>query len=126
VNSLAGKRVLVVDDEPLNLKVATRMLKKLSMVAIPAETGRTAIDLAISEHFDVVLLDVQMPELDGFDTAKLMRENNITAPIIAYTAHALGSDIERCLDAGMNEHIAKPVLLEDLEATIRKVLNNVK
>lgn len=126
MNSLAGKRVLVVDDEPLNLKVATRMLKKLSMEAIPAEAGQDAIDLAVSEHFDVVLLDVQMPGLDGFETAKLMRENNITAPIIAYTAHALGSDIKKCLDAGMNEHIAKPVLLEDLEATIRKVLNNVK
>ena len=122
MSSLAGKKALVVDDNPTNLKVAMRMLKKLAMDATTVESGVEALALTEINRFDVILLDIQMPDLDGYQTARALRDREIKTPIIAYTAHALGSDIELCLQAGMDEHICKPMLLNHLEEKLLKVL----
>lgn len=120
--SLADKSVLVVDDNEMNLKVAGRMLKKLGVKSTLVDSGQAAIELLESNSFDSILLDIQMPGLDGLETAKHLRATGLSTPIIAYTAHALNSDIQKCFDAGMNEHLAKPVLLEQLADTLLSVL----
>jgi len=121
--SLVDKSVLVVDDNEMNLKVAGRMLNKLGVKSTLVDSGQAAIKLLESNSFDFILLDIQMPGLDGLETAKHLRTLGVSTPIIAYTAHALTSDIQKCFDAGMNEHLAKPVLLEQLADKLISVLS---
>lgn len=118
---LAGKRALVVDDNRTNLKIAMRMLNKLGIEAVIVDSGAQALSQTSTTVFDVILLDVQMPELDGYETARQLRDRGVQSPIIAYTAHALGADVEKCFEAGMTEHIGKPMLLEHLQAKLLKV-----
>lgn len=122
--ALEGKKVLVVDDNPMNLKVAGRMLKRLKVVHSLVESGEDAINLLKTHTFDCILLDIQMPGLDGFETAQEIRQAGLSTPIIAYTAHALTSDVQKCIDAGMNEHLAKPVLLDQLAEKLAQLLGD--
>ncbi len=107
-----GARILVADDNAINREVALRWLQKWGCVTVPAANGREALELLQQQSFDLVLLDCQMPELDGYATASAIRQlNNAmdSVPIIAVTAHALQGDREKCLTAGMNDYLSKPI-----------------
>ena len=118
--ALVGE-VLIVEDNPTNLAVAAAIVQELGCGVTTADSGRAALEAFAARRFDVVLMDCQMPGMDGFETTARMRalERNETrvpqAPIIAITAHAGAADRERCLAAGMDDYIAKPYRRDALE-----------
>jgi PAS domain S-box-containing protein len=126
---LTGRRVLLVEDNQVNRMYAQEVLQQAGMTCCPVKGGLDAIEAMRSEPFDVVLMDCQMPEMDGFKTTQRIREmeqGGLLAgrtPIIALTANAIKGDRERCLEAGMDDYIAKPFgSLELLERISRQLL----
>jgi two-component system sensor histidine kinase/response regulator len=118
----ARARVLLVEDNSVNQLVALGQLQRLGHECIVAPAGRTALDLVSNETFDLVLMDCQMPDMDGYEATRRIRQMDgavARVPIIAITAHALPGEREKCLAAGMNDYLAKPVSLEQLGAVIR-------
>ncbi|QEI05906.1 response regulator [Pigmentiphaga aceris] len=122
--SLAGARVLLAEDNDINQQIAVALLAELGIETDVAETGRVAVDkaLAAGARYDAVLMDLQMPDMDGLEaTRQIRRQLPATAlPIIAMTAHAMESERQRCLDAGMNDHVSKPVDPDMLARTLRR------
>ncbi len=120
--------VLLAEDNPVNQKVALQMLKKLGLRADLAGNGREAVHMLTQQHYELVLMDVQMPELDGLEATRCIRiSESLPQPyIIAMTANAMADDRDACLDAGMNDFIAKPVRLEDLRAALERALPSVQ
>lgn len=108
--SFTSLRVLVAEDNPINQEVAVEMLKILGCQVELAQDGKEAVSKTAANQYDVILMDCQMPEMDGFEATKVIRarENGRRTPIIALTAHAIMGDRERCLEAGMDDYIAKP------------------
>jgi signal transduction histidine kinase/CheY-like chemotaxis protein len=119
-------RVLVAEDNLVNQKVAVRTLELLGCHAEVAENGALAIEALAQREFDAVLMDCQMPVLDGFDATRQIREiersGKPRTPIIAVTANAMEGDRERCLAAGMDDYLAKPVTMAALDEALRKWL----
>jgi signal transduction histidine kinase len=116
---LSGKRVLLAEDGPENQILITLFLEKAGAVVQVADNGRVACDLALEawrkdEAFDAVLMDMQMPVLDGYDAATLLREEGYPGRIIALTAHAMPGDRDKCIDAGCSDYITKPIDLAQL------------
>ncbi len=111
-------RVLLTEDNAVNQKLAVRLLEKRGHSVVVAGNGREAIETLARESFDVVLMDVQMPEMDGFEATQRIRELEQTTgahvPIVAMTAHAMKGDRERCLAAGMDGYISKPLRPSEL------------
>jgi CheY-like chemotaxis protein len=109
-------KLLLAEDNLVNQKVALLMLKKLGLRADVAANGREVLQALVRQDYDVVLMDLQMPEMDGFEAAKAIRKRwkNGLPHIIAVTAHALDGDRKRCIEAGMDDYISKPVRLDDL------------
>jgi PAS domain S-box-containing protein len=113
-------RILLAEDNAINREVAVRLLGKRGHVVIVTENGKEAVAAldASPDHFDVVLMDVQMPEMDGFEATAAIREKEKSTgkhmPIIAMTAHAMKGDRERCLAAGMDAYVSKPVQFDEL------------
>jgi signal transduction histidine kinase/CheY-like chemotaxis protein len=107
----AGAQVLLVEDEPINREVSNDLLAGIGLAVDLAEDGRIAVDLARRRRYDLILMDVQMPNLNGLDaTREIRREGpNADTPILAMTANAFEEDRQDCLNAGMNDHIAKPL-----------------
>ena len=128
VASLAGIRLLLAEDNEINQIIAARMLKKAGAQVVVVNHGREALErlpLGLDgAPFDLALLDVEMPELDGCETARQIRANPgfCTLPIIALTAHTGFEDRQRCLDAGMNDQLAKPINLEQVLVTLQRWL----
>jgi CheY-like chemotaxis protein len=133
--ALEGKRapqlpplqVLLAEDSLVNQKLAIGLLEKHGHSVVVANHGKEAIAKLASQQFDVVLMDVEMPEMDGLETTAVIRtreqQTGEHIPIIAMTAHALKGDRERCLEAGMDEYLSKPIravtLFEILESVLR-------
>ncbi len=115
-------RLLLAEDNTVNQKVALLMLKKLGIRADVAANGIEVLQALERESYDVVLMDVQMPEMDGFDAAKAIRErwSNGKPRIIAVTAHALEGDRKRCIEAGMDDYISKPVRMVELASALER------
>ncbi|MBK5971269.1 MULTISPECIES: PAS domain-containing hybrid sensor histidine kinase/response regulator [Thiorhodovibrio] len=107
--SMRGKRILVAEDNPINQMVVRELLTKAGYQAVIAGNGREAVDLVCSQPFDAVLMDLQMPIMDGFSATAAIRAQHPKLPIIALTAAAFPADRERCLAAGMNDHLGKPI-----------------
>ncbi|MFC4726716.1 ATP-binding protein [Coralloluteibacterium thermophilus] len=124
---LAG-RVLLVEDNPVNLMVAQRLLTLIGLSCDTAENGEQALRAMRTTRYDVVLMDCQMPVLDGYTAARRWRENESgrRLPIVAMTANAMAGDRQRCLDAGMDDYLAKPVTRAQLEATLRHWIENAQ
>jgi len=115
-------RILVAEDNVVNQAVIIRVLQKMGHTPVLAQTGKEALALAAAEKFDLVFMDVQMPEMDGLAATAAIRESETNSrthlPIFAMTAHAMTGDRERCLAAGMDGYIAKPVRFSDIEQTL--------
>ncbi|HEX6267819.1 MAG TPA: ATP-binding protein, partial [Burkholderiales bacterium] len=127
-NELADKRVLVVDDDIRNVFALTSALEQHGMKVLHAESGKEAIELLKqASDIDLVLMDVMMPGLDGFDTMRIVRQLDgyKTLPIVAVTAKAMAGDRERCLEAGANDYVAKPVNVDVLLATLWRTLQGL-
>jgi CheY-like chemotaxis protein len=120
---LPGMRLLLVEDHPVNRTLALALLTKLGLGADVAENGRQAVDLVMAHAYDVILMDVQMPVLDGIAAAREIR--NLALPlqprIIALTANAYARDRELCLAAGMDDFLSKPFRLEELRDKLQHV-----
>ena len=118
-------RILLAEDSPTNQKVATMMLSKAGHIIKVANNGHEAVELSGKEEFNLILMDLEMPELDGLQATRQIRDREIDTgthiPIIAMTAHAMASDEQRCLDAGMDAYIAKPIRQEIVFATIQRI-----
>lgn len=122
--SVQGARILLVDDVELNRLVAAEFLKPLQVVVDMAVNGREAVEKIRRADYDLVLMDIQMPEMDGLTATRLIRSDSRFAslPVIAMTAHAMAGDRERSLAAGMNDHLTKPIHMEQLHATLQRWL----
>ena len=121
VSSPSSLNVLLVEDNPVNRRVALKMLEKLGVVADTATNGQEAIDRMEHKRYDLVFMDVQMPVLDGLEATRRIcrRWPRAERPrIIAMTAEAMQGDKERCLDAGMDDYVSKPVALDSLRAAL--------
>ncbi len=111
VKKIGGGKALLVEDNAINQQVARELLEWVGLEVVVADNGSMGATTAINGSFDVVLMDIQMPILDGYAATRLIRENDSTRdlPIIAMTAHAMMGDREKSLAAGMNDHVAKPI-----------------
>lgn len=126
----AGLRVLLVEDNPLNQTIARSLLANLDIAVEVASNGREGVERARSGRFDVVLMDCLMPVMDGFDATRAIRAEERASgrrrvPIIALTANAFQEDVQRCLDAGMDSHLSKPIRRNQLIAALAKWCTNV-
>ena len=114
-------RILVAEDNPVNQKLTERVLSKLGYKAEIAVNGQEALKAVKKNQYDVILMDVQMPEMDGLEATRQIRQQMTIQPIIiAMTANAIQGDREECLEAGMDDYISKPVILEVLVSTLEK------
>ncbi|GAB4362046.1 MAG: hypothetical protein Kow00114_17000 [Kiloniellaceae bacterium] len=116
-----GVRVLVVEDSPTNLELAVIMLERIDCRVLTATNGREALEVLAHEPVDLVLMDVQMPEMDGFEATAAIRALEGPArkvPVIALTANAMRGDRQRCLTAGMNDYLSKPLRRAELEKIV--------
>ncbi len=124
LSDLAGARILVAEDNDINQLVAGDLLRDAGFTADMANDGQAAIDMASRARYDLIMMDLQMPVVDGFEAARRIRElpGYADTPIIAVTANAMREDRERCLAAGMNDHIGKPFEPRQLWQALRKWL----
>ena len=122
----ARLRVLLAEDNAVNRMVAVRLLEKRGHTVVAVENGREALHALDREPFDVVMMDVQMPEMDGLEATAAVRAREGVrgghVPIVALTAHAMKGDRERCLEAGMDAYVSKPVNAEELFATLARLV----
>jgi PAS domain S-box-containing protein len=120
----AGARILLAEDEPINQEVSHGLLEDAGLAVDLAEDGQQALELARRNHYDLILMDVQMPNLNGLDATRAIRtdSDNKDTPILAMTANAFDEDRQVCLDAGMDDHIAKPINPDVLYETILRWL----
>jgi PAS domain S-box-containing protein len=119
----ASVRVLVADDNPANQKVIARLLEKLGCAPEVVTNGREALEACLARPFDLVLMDCQMPEMDGYEATRKIRALSGPAartPVLALTAHALAGEREKCVAAGMDGYLSKPVSLQDLGRAIAR------
>lgn len=118
------KRILLVEDNLINQRVARMILQKLGLQVSVASNGEKALQLLREQSFDLILMDIQMPGMDGFDTTRAIRSGNLQAvdkkiPIIAMTAHSQEQDRKNCIDSGMNDYLSKPVNPKDLRDRLK-------
>lgn len=115
-------RILVVDDYIVNLDLTKEMLEMLNCEVDTAENGHEALKLFRQNTYDLIFMDIQMPELEGLQVTRVIRESEkeTRVPIIALTANALQGDEQKCLEAGMDGYLAKPIKIKDLEAILTK------
>jgi CheY-like chemotaxis protein len=128
--SVRALRILVAEDNAVNQRVAQGMLEKMGHRVLLAVNGREAVEATRREHFDLVLMDCQMPEMDGFEATTAIRQFEAQLrqietglpplPVIALTAHAMSGDRDRCISAGMNDYITKPIDAAQLAQVIEK------
>jgi signal transduction histidine kinase/CheY-like chemotaxis protein len=123
----SGVRILLAEDHPVNQKLALALLQRRGYQVTLARNGREACDLFASDHYAIVLMDMQMPEMDGYDATRVIRDfevdsGRVRTPIIAMTANAMEGDRERCLEAGMDDYIAKPIKPDALFSLLERIL----
>ena len=120
-DALAGKRILLAEDNPINRQIAGEILRGWGCSVAEAVNGEEAVRAVAGERFDAVLMDIQMPIMDGSEASRRIRAAGFAdVPIIAMTAHVMAGDKARCLEAGMNDFTPKPIEIEHLAATLRR------
>jgi len=118
---LSGIRVLIVDDAPDNRLLISRFLALAGAIVTTAANASEGITVALSGDFDVILMDIQMPGMDGYEAVKRLRSLHYMRPIIALTAHAMQSDKDQCLKSGFDQYLTKPVSRPELIANIAEL-----
>ena len=114
-------RILLTEDDPINQEVATVMLESMGYEVVVANNGADAVDAMLQDNeFDLILMDCQMPVMDGFNATREIRNNNFTTPIVALTANATEDDKDLCLNAGMNDFLTKPIYQTDLSRVVQQ------
>jgi CheY-like chemotaxis protein len=120
-------RILIAEDNLVNQRVAIYMLEKQGHQVKGVMNGEEALDALEKGNFELILMDVQMPKMDGFKATQLIRrkeqETGLHIPIIAMTAHAMKGDREKCLEVGMDEYLSKPLNAKQLTETIARVMS---
>ena len=123
-----GKKVLLVEDNKFNIILVKKLLEKEGFEIATAEDGQIAIEAASSGTYDLIFMDIQMPVMNGYEATAKIRENQKATgdntPIIAMTANALQGDREKCLEAGMNDYVSKPINPKKLRECIHKYISN--
>ena len=130
-DTVLSARALVVEDDVVNRISLTKLLEKLGLRVVSAEDGEQALDILREQEIDVVFMDIQLPLLDGVEVTRCIRSreefrNKAEIPIVALTAYAMTGDREKFLEAGMNEYLAKPVELTELNEVLGKVLRTAR
>jgi CheY-like chemotaxis protein len=130
-DNVSGMKVLVVEDNALNMEIAQEILEDEGVIVTGAENGKVAYDIFTQSEpgtFDVILMDIMMPVMNGFDATKAIRESEHpeakTIPIVAMTANAFAEDVRASLEAGMNAHIAKPINIPMLLSVLNSYRGN--
>lgn len=118
LQQLHGKKVLIVDDSSDNQLLIQLYLKKKGVLSEFADNGEMAVKKALNNNYDIVLMDMQMPVMDGYTATKRLREHGFEKPIIALTAHAMSEDRNRCIEAGCNDYLTKPIESSVLYTTL--------
>jgi signal transduction histidine kinase/CheY-like chemotaxis protein/HPt (histidine-containing phosphotransfer) domain-containing protein len=125
VRAASGLRILLAEDNVINRALATGILEKRGHSLVHAANGREAVEAAAGEAFDLIFMDVQMPEMDGLEATRQIRESDgrfgVHTPIVAMTAHAMAGDRERCLAAGMDDYLSKPLQKPELFALLGRI-----
>jgi len=122
LQTLQGIKVLLVEDNEMNQELAIDLLGKKGIIATIANNGKEALETLQTQSFDIVLMDVQMPVMDGYTATQKIREQERfkDLPILAMTANAMSDDIIKAKEVGMNDHIAKPIIPSEMFATMAK------
>lgn len=115
-------RVLVVDDGAENRELVTLVLEQAGLTVTAAENGKTGAEQALSTPFDLILMDIQMPVMDGYSAIRLLRDRGVTTPVIAFTAHAMKGFEQRCLAAGFSGYMTKPIDIDGLVQRLAQLL----
>jgi CheY-like chemotaxis protein len=121
---MAHERILLVEDNPMNRRVAQFLLKAQGYVVYEARDGQEALEMAKTHAPDLILMDLHLPGLDGFETTRKLKQDTATAaiPVVALTAYAMSGDAERALEAGCNGYITKPIDPDDFPKTVASFL----
>jgi len=126
LNAISGARVLLVEDNEINQQVAKEILQGAGLIVTVANNGQEGVDAARKNHYDVILMDIQMPVMDGYAATyeiRNLKSEIRNVPILAMTAHAMAGDEQKSLEAGMNDHVTKPIDPDKLFATLQKWIN---
>jgi CheY-like chemotaxis protein len=125
--ALKGLKILLAEDNTMNQKLVIMMLKKFDLKIDLAETGVEALKALKSNFYDLILMDIQMPDMDGIEATKIIRKDfpndKKNIPIIALTAHAFQEELDKCIEVGMNAHVIKPIEIQDFLNTIVNCVN---
>lgn len=119
-----GQSILLVEDNPTNQKIALKLLNKLNLKVIIANNGQEALDVYDQSDVQLILMDIQMPIMDGVEACKKLREMDVTVPIIALTANVMEEEIKNYLEAGMNSHLSKPFQKKSIELELSQHLSH--
>jgi two-component system sensor histidine kinase/response regulator len=122
MNAIRGARILLAEDNEINQEIAVELLEDAGINVTVANNGREAVELAGQSEYDCILMDMQMPEMDGYEATRFLRKDIQfkSLPIIAMTANAMAGDREKCLAAGMNDHVSKPISIKELFGALIK------
>ena len=120
------EKILIVEDHPQNMRLIEVVLRSRSYILLTANDGEEALDVAVREHPDLVIMDIQLPKISGYDVTKKLRQmpEFINTPIIAITAYAMEGDKEKFMEAGCDAYLSKPIDTRELPELIANILGN--
>ena len=114
--------ILVAEDDPANQMLITKLLEKMGFKVTIAEDGNKALQKALTQSFDLILMDIQMSIMNGYEATEALRKEGISTPVIALTANAMKGDREKCITAGCDDYISKPIDQDELRRVLKKYL----
>lgn len=122
---MGATRILLVEDNYDNLQLVRFLLERSGYEVIEAHNGKQGLDIALQEHPDLILMDLSMPDVDGWEAARMLKANSATRsiPLLALTAHTLPGDRKRAIEAGCDGYLSKPINVAQLEKTIKDALD---
>ncbi len=120
-----NKKVLIVDDNNLNIKVASKILKEFNLIIESAYSGQECLNKVKDNNYDLILMDIMMPKMSGVETLKKLKENSINTPVVALTADAIQGQSNKYIEVGFNDYLSKPIQKNELKRVLNKCLNGI-